>query len=47
MTQSESNFLSHFIGSTAKSIINNSDAPVLSIIPAKRKDTTMYDLPIG
>ena len=47
MTQSESYFLSHFIGSTAQSIINNSEAPVLSITPTKRKDTTVYDLPIG
>ena len=47
MTQSESHFLSHFIGSTAQSIINNSEAPVLSITPTKRKDTTVYDLPIG
>ena len=47
MTQSESHFLSHFIGSTAQSIINNSDIPVLSITPVKRKDTTVYDLPIG
>ena len=47
MTQSENHFLSHFIGSTAQSIINSSDNPVLSITPAKRKDTTMYDLPLG
>lgn len=40
MTQQEQNFTSLFIGSSAQEIINNSTIPVLSIIPAVKKDTT-------
>ena len=37
MTQQETNFTRMFIGSTAQEVVNNSDIPVLSIIPKMRK----------
>ncbi|MBI4931489.1 MAG: universal stress protein [Bacteroidetes bacterium] len=37
MTQQETNFTRMFIGSTAQEVVNNSDIPVLSIIPQMRK----------
>lgn len=37
MTQQETNFTRFFIGSTAQEVVNNSDIPVLSIIPQMRK----------
>ncbi|MFH1004874.1 MAG: universal stress protein [Bacteroidota bacterium] len=37
MTQQEFDFTRYFIGSTAQEIINNSDIPVMSIIPDIRK----------
>ena len=40
MTQQEANFTRMFIGSTAQEIVNNSDIPVLSIIPQMRKYRT-------
>ncbi len=40
MTQQEANFTRMFIGSTAQEIVNNSDIPVLSIIPQMRKYKT-------
>ena len=44
MTQQESDFKRYFLGSTASSIINNSDTPVMSIRPVKKLDTTSYEL---
>ena len=38
MTQQEVDFTQRFIGSTAQEIINNSDIPVLSIIPSMKRD---------
>ncbi len=38
MTQQEMDFTKYFIGSTAQEIINNSDIPVLSVIPQMKKD---------
>lgn len=40
MTQQEVDFTQYFIGSAAQEIINTSDIPVLSIIPAMKKDGT-------
>ena len=37
MTQQEANFTRMFIGSTAQEMVNNSDIPVMSIIPKVRK----------
>ena len=37
MTQQETDFTGMFIGSTAQEIVNNSDIPVLSIIPTMHK----------
>ena len=42
MTQQEVDFTKYFIGSSAQEIINNSDIPVLSIIPSMKKDTTIF-----
>ena len=44
MTQQESDFSLYFLGSTARSIINESDIPVMSVRPVKRLDTTSYEL---
>ncbi len=41
MTQQESDFTDYFIGSSAQEVINNSDIPVLSIIPTPKKDNTV------
>ena len=40
MTQQEMNFTRMFIGSTAQEVVNNSDIPVMSIIPQMRKYKT-------
>ncbi len=40
MTQQETNFTRMFIGSTAQEVVNNSDIPVMSIIPQIRKYKT-------
>jgi nucleotide-binding universal stress UspA family protein len=40
MTQQEANFTRMFIGSTAQEVVNNSDVPVMSIIPQMRKYKT-------
>jgi nucleotide-binding universal stress UspA family protein len=40
MTQQEVDFTLYFIGSSAQEIINQSDIPVLSIIPVTKKETT-------
>lgn len=40
MTQQETNFTRMFIGSTAQEVVNNSDVPVMSIIPQMRKYKT-------
>jgi nucleotide-binding universal stress UspA family protein len=45
MTQQEVDFTMYFIGSSAQEIINTSDIPVLSIIPALKKDTTAFVKP--
>jgi nucleotide-binding universal stress UspA family protein len=45
MTQQEVDFTKYFIGSAAQEIINNSDIPVLSIIPTMKKDTTAFVKP--
>jgi nucleotide-binding universal stress UspA family protein len=45
MTQQEVDFTQYFIGSAAQEIINNSDIPVLSIIPSMKKDTTAFVKP--
>jgi nucleotide-binding universal stress UspA family protein len=42
MTQQELDFTDYFIGSSAQGVINNSDIPVLSIVPAPKKDTTSF-----
>jgi nucleotide-binding universal stress UspA family protein len=42
MTQQEEDFTDFFIGSSAQGIINESDIPVLSIIPTPKKDTTVF-----
>lgn len=42
MTQQEEDFTDFFIGSSAQGIINESDIPVLSIIPAPKKDTSVF-----
>ena len=44
MTQQESDFTLYFLGSTARSIINESDIPVMSVRPAQKLDTTSYEL---
>jgi len=44
MTQQESDFTRYFLGSTARSIINESDIPVMSVRPVKKLDTTSYEL---
>ncbi|MBI3502695.1 MAG: universal stress protein [Bacteroidetes bacterium] len=43
MTQQETNFTRMFIGSTAQEVVNNSDIPVMSIIPQMRKYKTAFD----
>lgn len=40
MTQQETNFTRMFIGSTAQEIVNNSEIPVMSIIPKEHKYVT-------
>lgn len=40
MTQQEANFTRMFIGSTAQEVVNNSDIPVMSIIPKEHKYKT-------
>lgn len=40
MTQQETDFTRMFIGSTAQEVVNNSDIPVMSIIPQMRKYKT-------
>jgi len=40
MTQQETDFTRMFIGSTAQEVVNNSDIPVMSIIPKMRKYKT-------
>ena len=40
MTQQETNFTRMFIGSTAQEIVNNSEIPVMSIIPKMHKYKT-------
>lgn len=42
MTQQEEDFTDFFIGSSAQGIINESDIPVLSIIPTPKKDTSVF-----
>lgn len=42
MTQQEQDFTDYFIGSAAQGIINESDIPVLSIIPVPKKDTSVF-----
>ena len=42
MTQQETNFTRMFIGSTAQEVVNNSDIPVMSIIPQMRKYKTKF-----
>lgn len=42
MTQQEEDFIEFFIGSSAQEIINHSDIPVMSIIPSRKKDTTVF-----
>lgn len=42
MTQQEEDITDYFIGSAAQGIINESDIPVLSIIPTMKKDTTVF-----
>lgn len=42
MTQQEEDFIEYFIGSSAQEIINHSDIPVMSIIPSKKKDTSVF-----
>jgi nucleotide-binding universal stress UspA family protein len=42
MTQQETDFTDYFIGSSAQEIINESDIPVLSIIPTPKKDTSVF-----
>ena len=44
MTQQESDFTLYFLGSTARSIINESDIPVMCVRPVKKLDTTSYEL---
>ena len=44
MTQQESDFTRYFLGSTARSIINESDIPVMGVRPVKKLDTTSYEL---
>lgn len=42
MTQQEIDFTPYFIGSSAQEIINNSEIPVLSIIPEYKKDMAVF-----
>jgi nucleotide-binding universal stress UspA family protein len=42
MTQQEQDITEFFIGSSAQEVINNSDIPVLSIVPTPKKDTTSF-----
>lgn len=42
MTQQELDFTDYFVGSAAQGIINESDIPVLSIIPTPKKDTSVF-----
>ncbi len=44
MTQQESDSTRYFLGSTARSIINDCDIPVMSVRPVKKLDTTSYEL---
>lgn len=46
MTQQETNFTRLFIGSTAQEIVNNSEIPVLSIIPRKRTYQVLEEMAI-
>lgn len=46
MTQQETDFTRMFIGSTAQEVVNNSDIPVMSIIPKMRKYKTAEDASI-
>ena len=43
MTQQETDFTKFFIGSAAQEIINESEIPVLSIIPTPKKDTSVFN----
>lgn len=45
MTQQEVDFTQYFIGSSAQEIINHSSIPVFSIIPAPKKDKTLFPNP--
>jgi len=42
MTQQEVDFTPYFIGSAAQEMINNSEIPVMSIIPTPKKDTAVF-----
>ena len=42
MTHQEEEFTDFFIGSSAQGIINESDIPVLSIVPTPKKDTSVF-----
>ena len=42
MTQQEVGFTDLFISSAAQEIINNSEIPVLSIRPKRKKDTSVF-----
>ncbi|MEW6470149.1 MAG: universal stress protein [Bacteroidota bacterium] len=42
MTQQEVDFTPYFIGSAAQEMINNSEVPVMSIIPMPKKDTSVF-----
>ncbi len=42
MTQQEEDFIEYFIGSSAQEIINHSEIPVMSIIPSRKKDTSVF-----
>lgn len=44
MTQQESDFIRYFVGSTARSIITQSEIPVMSVRPAKKRDMTHYEV---
>lgn len=42
MTQQEQDFTDFFIGSSAQEVINNSEIPVLSIVPTPKRDTSTF-----
>ncbi len=42
MTQQELDFTEMFIGSAAQEMINNSEIPVMSIVPQLKRDTTVF-----